>query len=97
MRGRNQWLILVIGASKQGLSMAGETEDEAFPPQKVQAYSAGLRSFCCPSACLCPLLPDSEASCSWERDWLRFGCCASLCCLRVLFVQNASRACPVPS
>lgn len=26
--------------------------------------------------------PDSEASCSWERNWLRFGCCACPCCLQ---------------
>lgn len=81
-RGMNQWPILVIVASKQGLSMAEETQDEAFPPQEVQACSGVLHAFCCPSACLCPLLSDSEASCSPERNWLRFGCCASLCCLQ---------------
>lgn len=43
-------------ASKQGLSMAGETLDEALAPLEVHVCSGGLHAFCCPSVSLPPSL-----------------------------------------
>lgn len=53
--------MLIIVASKEGLSVAGDTQDEAFPPWEVQVCSGGLHAFRCSSACLCPLLSDCRS------------------------------------
>lgn len=66
-RGRNRWPILIILASRRGLSVAGETQDGAFPPREVQACSGGLHAFRCSSRVSAPfsLLPGEESFEVW--------------------------------